>query len=246
MADIDELRAFGDGVEQRGKVVPVLFERDAHRLRAELEPVDDVARKRRPAADDLIAGIEHRLRDPVDQRVGAGPDRDFPELHTVPLRERRTKPVSPTVRIAVQLTRRALQRLERLRERPERPLVRSELDDALEPELALNLFDRLSRLVRDDVLERGPEKAGGNLPQRHPAYVGVSSDFLRQNHNAPPIAAKIEAIADLFSPACSPAPGTASRAFLLPTFFATFHTPQPSTAFRRLTIPIALLSPVES
>src|SRR5256885_3986758 len=168
MADIDELCAFGDRVDERGKVVALIFERDAHRLRPELEPVDDVARERRPAADDLIAGVEHRLRDPIDQRVGAGPDRDLPELHSVALGERRTKPVSPTVRIAVQLTRRALQRLERLWKRPEGSLVRRELDDALEPQLALDLFDRLPRLVRDDVLERGPEQAGGNLPQRYP------------------------------------------------------------------------------
>src|SRR2546430_13618773 len=195
MADIDEFCPLGDCVEQRGKVVPFVFERHAHRLRPELEPVDDVARKRRPATDDLIAGVEHRLRDPVDQRVSAGPDRELLELHTVALGERRTKPVGPTVRIAVQLTRRALQRLERLWERPERPLVRSELDDALEPELALDFFNRLSRLVRDDVLERGPEKAGGNLPHASPPYVGVSSDFLRPDPNPPATAPKIQAVA---------------------------------------------------
>src|SRR5712691_1348174 len=148
--------------------------------------------------------------------------------------------VGPTVRIAVQLAGRALQRLERLWEGPERPFVRGELDDTFEAELTLNLFDRLARLVGDDSCKRGPEEAGGNVRHYEPGV--VSSDFLRQNQNAPPAAASIDAIAPLFNPACSPVPGTAARALRFPNFFATFQTPQPSTAFRRLMIPMGLLS----
>src|SRR5438094_108638 len=150
------------------------------------------------------------------------------------------KAVRPTVRIAVQVAGRALQRLERLWEGPERPFVRGELDNAFEAELSLNLFDRLARLVGDDPCERGPEEAGGNLRHYEPGV--VSSDFLRQNQSAPPAAASIDAIAPLFNPACSPVPGTAARALRFPNFFANFHTPQPSTAFRRLMIPMGLLS----
>jgi hypothetical protein len=56
-----------------------------------------------------------------------------------------------------------LEGLERLRERAERPFVGSELHDSVEPELALNFFDRLARLVGDDPGERGPQKPGGNV-----------------------------------------------------------------------------------
>jgi len=55
------------------------------------------------------------------------------------------------------------------------------------------------------------------------------------------MAAKMEAIADLFRPPCSPEPGTAARALRLPTFFANCQTLQPSTALRRLMIPMSRL-----
>ena len=71
VADVDELRARRHGSEQCAEVVPVIVQRYPHGFRAELQRVDDVAREGRPAADDLVARIENRLRDAVDHPVRA-------------------------------------------------------------------------------------------------------------------------------------------------------------------------------
>jgi hypothetical protein len=65
------------------------------------------------------------------------------------LGEHDAKPPTAAVGISIQLAACALERLERRRERPERALVRRELDDPLQAELALYLLDRLPRLVRN-------------------------------------------------------------------------------------------------
>ena len=88
------------------------------------------------------------------------------ERDAVALGERRVQPVRAAVRVAVQLARRARHRLERGRERPERPLVRRELDDALEPELALHVLDRLPRLVRRQRVDARPEERVVDPPGR--------------------------------------------------------------------------------
>ena len=75
------------------------------------------------------------------------------------LGERRAQRPDAAVGIAVELEHAALHRLERGGERRERPLVRGELDDALQPELALHRLDRLARLVRDETVDRGAEEA---------------------------------------------------------------------------------------
>ena len=77
VADVDELRARRDGVEQRVEVVAVVDERHELRVGALLARVDDVARERRPAADDLVARVEDRLADHVDAAVRAGADADL-------------------------------------------------------------------------------------------------------------------------------------------------------------------------
>ena len=79
----------------------------------------------------------------------------------MPFRKRGAQTVGTPVRVAVQLAGRALERFECLREGAERAFVRGELDHALEAELALHLFDRLPRLVRNHPGERGPDEAGG-------------------------------------------------------------------------------------
>ena len=69
------------------------------------------------------------------------------------LREGMPQTVRAAVGIPVELESHALERLLCGRERPVRALVRGELDDALETELALNLLDGLSGLVRDEPVE---------------------------------------------------------------------------------------------
>ena len=236
MADVHELGPLRDRLQQGLQVVAVIAERHRDGLRAQLARVDRIARERRPAEHDLVARFQDGLRDTVDQTVGPRAHRDLLEANAVAFGERCPQTVRAPVRVAVQVTGGALQCLERLRERPERSFVRGEFDHALEPELALNLFDRLARLVGDDPCELGPQEADGYVP--HYELGVVWSDFLRQNQSTPPAAANIEAIAPLFNPACSPVPGTAARALRFPNFFATFQTPQPNTAFRRLMIPI--------
>src|SRR5207237_5085392 len=130
---------------------------------AELARVDRVARERGPAADDLVAGLEHRLAEAVHEPVGACTGSNLLEAQVEPLGEGRPEPVGATVRVAVQLGRAPLDRLARGRERPERAFVRGKLDDALEPELALHLLDRLARLVRNEIVDRGREEAVRNL-----------------------------------------------------------------------------------
>ena len=111
--------------------------------------------------------------------------------------------------------------------------------DTFEAELALDFLDRLTRLVRNETREGRPDES----VLRH----SVSEpDFFRQKKSAPPIVAKIVAIADLFRPPCSPVPGTAAFAFWRATRFPIFRTPQPTTALRRFMIPIAISFPVRS
>src|SRR5205807_5803910 len=85
------------------------------------------------------------------------------EANAVAFGQRRPQPVGAAVGVAVQLPRRALHRGERLWERAQRSLVRGELDDTFEPELPLNLLDRLARLVRNQARERGPDEPGRNV-----------------------------------------------------------------------------------
>ena len=75
------------------------------------------------------------------------------------LGERGAERPGPAVGIAVELERGALHRLERGRKRRKRPLVRRELDDPVEPELALHRLDRLARLVGHEAVDRGAEEA---------------------------------------------------------------------------------------
>src|SRR5207237_7102354 len=90
----------------------------------------------------------------------------------VPLGERDAEEIPAAVRVAVELRRRALHRLERRGEWAERALVGGELDDALESQLALDLLDRLAGLVRDEVPESGVEECVRERPARS---AGLSS-----------------------------------------------------------------------
>ncbi len=133
---------------------------------AELQRVDDVARERRPAAHDLVAGVERELREVVDDAVRARARRDLLEPHVVPLGESSAQSVRASVRVPVELGREPRQGLESLRKRAVGALVRSELDHPVEAELALDLLDRLARLVGHEVPHRGLEETVGDLGQR--------------------------------------------------------------------------------
>ena len=152
----------------------MVAERNPARDGAELQRVDHVARERRPAADDLVSRIERELGQVVDHPVRAGTGRNLLEPHVVQLCERRAEPPGAAVGIAVQAARLPLDRLQRRRERPERPLVRRELDDALEAELALHLLDRLSGLVWHEILHRRLEERVGDLREAHASTLSRS------------------------------------------------------------------------
>ena len=103
VADEDEPRLRRDRLEHRVEVVPVVPERHLDRDRAELGRVDRVGGERRPAADDLVARIERRLRQAVDQPVRAGADGDLLEGDAVALGERGPQPPGAAVGIAVEV-----------------------------------------------------------------------------------------------------------------------------------------------
>ena len=163
VADVDELRLRRRRVGERVEVVALVAERHGHRRRALLAGVDHVARKRRPAAHDLVAGVERRLAEHVEAAVRAGAHRDLLECDPVPRSQRLVQAVDAPVGIAVELASRLCHRLERGREGRERPLVRSELDDPVEAELALHVLDGPARLVRRQLVDRGSEEARARL-----------------------------------------------------------------------------------
>src|SRR5690349_7206752 len=79
-------------------------------------------------------------------------------VFAVAVGERGPQRVHAAVGVAVELAHRPLDRLDRRRERRERALVRRELHDAVEAELALHLLDGLAGLVRDEIGDRAPEE----------------------------------------------------------------------------------------
>ena len=152
----------------------MVAQRNLPRDCADLQRVDGVARERRPAAHDLVARVERELREIVDHPVGAGSGRDLLEADVVQLGQGRPEPPRAAVGIAVQVARLALDRLERGRKGPERPLVRRELHDPLEAELALHLLDRLPRLVRNEILHCRLEERVRDLGEAHPSTLSRS------------------------------------------------------------------------
>ena len=195
IADVDELRARSHRGEQCGERVPIFDEGHFDRLGAELDCVDHVARKGRPAADDLVPRPQDRLREAVDDAVGARAHGDLLETDAVALGQGAAQPVGAAVGVAVQVARVAGHCFQRRRKRPVRPFVGGELDHSCETELALNLLDRHPGLVRDERRQRRPQEAVFRHSGLEPP------DFLRQKRSAPPTEAAIVAIADLFSPA---------------------------------------------
>ena len=102
-ADVDDLGQRGNRRQHRLEVVTPVAQRNHHRHGAELARVDHVARERRPAADHLVARLERRLAETVDEAVGAGPGNDLLETQAEPLGQRGPQPKCAAVRVAVQL-----------------------------------------------------------------------------------------------------------------------------------------------
>ena len=224
MTDVDELRARPDRGEQAVEVVRVVAQRHPPRHRAKFDRVEDITRERRPAADDLVVRLERCLG---DHRVGPRGHDHLLEGDAVQLGQGGPQRVRRPVRVAVQLPREPLDRLDGGRERRERAFVRGELDDSREPQLALHLLDGLAGLVRDDVRDRAAEQ-----PVAHPALLSPPR-FLRQKNTAPPTAAS--------APAATPpvrALGATPCAFFFAARFPAFRTTQPITALRLLRMAI--------
>jgi hypothetical protein len=125
-----------------------------HGVRTELQRIEHVARERGPRRHDLVAGIECRLADVPDYRVRSRCHDDLLEGDAVARRQHLPEPVAAAVGIPVRLGERTLDRLDRGGERAERPLVGRELDDPLEPELALHGLHGFAGLVRHEAVER--------------------------------------------------------------------------------------------
>jgi len=108
------------------------------------EPVRQEAIHR---GQDLIAGLaccDHEL---VQQVIGAVAEEDVVGVAAEPGRQAAAQRESGGIGIAMQLGQRRRQRRQRPGRRPERVLVRGDLDDPGDAELALELLDRFPRLV---------------------------------------------------------------------------------------------------
>ena len=154
IADVGDLRPWSDPVGQPRQVVRAVDERNGRRRRAHLDRVEVVGDERRPAHDGLVARVEVGGREAPHDPVGPVPDRDHRAVDSVPRRQPFGQVVAE-LRIAVQLGRLAGDRLERRRERPERALVRGQLHDPVEAQLAAHRGGRLPRLVRLQIGDGG-------------------------------------------------------------------------------------------
>ena len=178
----------------RVEIDPLVLHGDANGHRAELQRVEDVARERRPGRHDLVARIERRHADVADDRIRARAHRHVLERDAAALGERLAQPPRATVRIAVEVDRRPRDRFLRRGKRAVRPLVRGELDDPLEPELALHLLHGLSGLVRDEPVERLPDRrrVAAGPRSRHVAGAGSGAVTYSPTISPSPFESKLD------------------------------------------------------
>ncbi len=179
VADVDELRLLRDRVEQCIEVVAQRSQRHPVHDGALLGGVDHVARERRPATHDFVAGVEDRLAEHVDAAVGTGADHNLTDIDKVALRQRFVKAVRAAIGIAVQLACGAFQRLAGGVKRPERPFVRRELDDAVETVFALAFLDRFPRLVGRQRCDARPKERTHSVRMSHTREGTVASTVPR-------------------------------------------------------------------
>src|SRR5204863_7062405 len=116
--------------------------------------------------------------------------------------------------------------------------------DSFQTELALDLLDRLTRLVCPDLVERRAEDAARDIPHARHYALGSPVPLLRRRTTATAPAAAAAApasIADLrFAP--DPEPGAALFAFRLIAPLPICQTAHPKIALRLFKMLIALLS----
>jgi hypothetical protein len=111
---------------------------------------DRVHGERGPGVDDLVAGLEEGLRDQLEQLVRTAPEDQLVASDPQPLRQPGAQREAGAVGVAMHAAERIAQRGHRLRRGAEGALVRGQLDRALDAELALELLERLARLVRSE------------------------------------------------------------------------------------------------
>src|SRR5690606_17277981 len=87
---------------------------------------------------------EERLGDELEDLVGAAAEDELLGTHAELRGEPLAQPEAGAVGIAMHAVERGADRFERLRRGAERVLVRGELHDAVQAELALDLLDRLA------------------------------------------------------------------------------------------------------
>ena len=126
--------------------------------------LDDLAEAHEGVLRDhrVVAGPEQRARDELDDLDRAVPGQDLLDRHAEVARERLPQLGRLGVRVAVDLPERPRARPRRPSARAERVLVRSQLDDVAQAQLALHLADRLARLEALEPCEvRREHEAGG-------------------------------------------------------------------------------------
>ena len=154
VTEVDDLGSRRHLGEQSLRVVAVLDKRHSLHLGSHLDRVEDVARERRPPANDLISGIEGCEREVADDAVGAGCKGDLGGFDPVARCQGFPQPEGAAVRVAVQVSGPTSEGLERAREGPELALVRCKLYDPVKPEVALDLLHGPARLVRHQIGDR--------------------------------------------------------------------------------------------
>ena len=134
--------------------------------------------------DDLVARFQKRVTDKLDQFVGAVAEDHVGARNAELLRNRLAQIVAAAIGVDVGFLQRRVHGFERFGRRPERVFVRGEFADLrrLQPELARDIFNRLSGFVAYKIAELGV----GGVPDRHKAGHFRGSTIKRKNDDAVP------------------------------------------------------------
>jgi hypothetical protein len=151
----------GTARDRRGHRLEVVGELRVERHRNARRPRslhdDRIHRERRPGIDDFVPFTQQDLREQLEDLVRTGTEDELLGSDREPTRERAAQLVARTIGIAVDVRGLRAHRLHGLRGRTERVLVRGQLDRAADAELALQLLDRLARLIRLECRDVGSD-----------------------------------------------------------------------------------------